>query len=386
VTIKLYEQDAYMMEFEATVLSCEPTKKGFAVVLDQTAFFPEGGGQPADSGILMNKASNLKAIVTDVQIKDGVITHTVDTALPVGVTVWGGLVWDERFSRMQNHTAEHLVSGIIHRRFGFDNVGFHLNDAYVTLDVSGVLSEAELQSVEDEANRAVYLNRQVYATYPTPEEIPTLDYRSKLDLTEGVRLITIDGFDVCACCAPHVRTTGEIGVVKFLDAIPYKGGMRIMMLSGYPAFRDYAALHDANRSIMRLLSAPRDKVSEFVARDHDTIAALRAENAALAAKLVTAQLEKTVVGNVVCGFTKDASFDALRVCTEKIAEDGKLCAVFSLADDGTASYILSQENGDVRETVKALNAAFGGKGGGKPAYAQGKLTATREQLTAFFEG
>ena len=382
MTVKLYEQDAYVAEFTATVLSCEPLKKGFAVVLDQTAFFPEGGGQPADSGLLFD--GSVKAVVTDVQLKDGIITHTVDTPLSVGATVKGSLSWSERYARMQNHTAEHLVSGILHRRYGVDNVGFHLNDAYVTLDINGVIGEAELQSVEEEANRAVYLDRKVFATYPTPEEIPTLDYRSKLDLTEGVRLITIDGFDVCACCAPHVRTTGEIGIIKFLDAVPYKGGMRITMLSGYPAFRDYVALHDANRSMMRLLSAPRDKVAEFVTRDHDTVSALRAEVARLSERLVTAQLETVELDGVVVGFTKDASFDALRACAETMGEDGKRCAVFSLSDDGSASYIVSEQNVDVRETVKALNAAFNGKGGGKPAYAQGKLTAARDQLLAFF--
>ncbi len=380
MTIKLYEQDAYMKRFTATVLSCEQTKKGFAVVLDQTAFFPEGGGQPADGGTLAT------AEVRDVQIKDGVIVHTLDVPLVVGDTVDGDIDWAVRFARMQNHTGEHLVSGIIHRVHGYDNVGFHLNDSLVTLDVNGPLSEHDIGLIETTANRAVYDNRDVFATYPTSEEIGAIEYRSKLDLTEGVRLITIDGEDVCACCAPHVKRTGEIGLIKILDAIPYKGGTRISMLCGIPAFRDYVMLHEQNRAVMRLLSAPRDKVEEFVTRDHETIASLRAEIKALSEELAMAHLQVIACKNAVCGFTKNASFEALRTCAEQHSADGKLCAMFSDAGDGTMSYFLYvPEGGDIRDTVKAMNAAFSGKGGGKPHYAQGKLTATKEQLTAFFE-
>ena len=379
MTIKLYEQDAYMRRFTATVLSCEPCKKGFAVVLDQTAFFPEGGGQPADFGSLSGEE------VLDVQIKDEIITHTLKNPLTVGDTAEGELNWDIRYARMQNHTGEHLLSGLIHRIHGYDNVGFHLNDSLVTLDVSGPLSEDDIGLLETTANRAVYENCAIYATYPTPEEIGGIDYRSKLDLTEGVRLVTIDGYDVCACCAPHVKRTGEIGLIKILDAIPYKGGTRISMLCGIPAFEDYRMLHESNRTMMRLLSAPREQVADFVQRDHDTITALRAEIKALSEKLAMAQLDIVQTDKAVCGFTKDASFDALRAFAEQYAQDGKLCAMFSLSDDGNASYFLYvPEGGDIRDTVKAMNGAFAGKGGGKPHYAQGKLSATKEQLTAFF--
>ncbi len=379
MTIKLYEQDAYLRQFTASVVSCEPSKKGFAVVLDQTAFFPEGGGQPADIGTLD------EAQVIDVQIKDGIIMHTTNAPLNVGATVEGTLDWDVRYARMQNHTGEHLLSGLIHAAHGYDNVGFHLNDTLVTLDVSGPLSADDIAALELAANRAVYENRAIYATYPTPDEIGDIDYRSKLDLTQGVRLITIDGYDVCACCAPHVERTGEIGIVKVLDFIPYKGGTRLSMLCGLPAFRDYAMLHDDNRAIMRLLSASRDKTVDFVERDHDTIASLRAQIKQLTEQLAAAHLQVVETAGAVCGFTKEASFEALRTFAEQHSAEGKVCAMFSESDDGTASYFLYvPEGGDIRDTVKAMNTAFGGKGGGKPHYAQGKLTASKEQLLAFF--
>lgn len=379
MTVKLYETDAYLREFEATVLSCEETKGGYAVVLDQTVFFPEGGGQPADSGILE------ETTVTDVQIKDGIITHKTDKPLDVGTTIRGAIDWDLRFLRMQNHTGEHIVAGLIHNIYGYDNVGFHMSELSVTLDVSGPLTGVEIAGIEEAANRAVHENRSVTAWFPDEKDIASLDYRSKLELTENVRLITIDGVDVCACCAPHVARTGEIGVIKVLDYIPYKGGTRITLVSGMAAVRDYAALHAADREIMRLLSAPRGQTLEFVKRDHEALTALRTENARLTEQLVLARLTVEDIGGTLCGLTSGASFDALRACVESVSANGRMTAMFSVEDDGTASYILAMENGDVRDTVKALNAAFAGKGGGKPQYAQGKITATKDEILAFFK-
>ena len=377
-TIRLYEQDAYIKEFEATVLSCEKMKDGYAVVLDRTAFFPEGGGQPADRGTI----NDVK--ITDVQIKDNVITHMVDRPLTVGATVTGRLNWGLRFGRMQNHTGEHIVAGLIHTMFGYDNVGFHMSDLTVTLDVSGPLDGLQIFEIEEAANMAIYENRTVTAWFPTAEELPTLDYRSKLDLTENVRLITIDGVDVCACCAPHVARTGEIGLIKVTDHIPYKGGTRITLVSGGWAFAYFCALHNNDRIVRQMLSAPFGETIDFVKRDQDTIASLRAQVKQLQTRLAQAQLEVIPCEKVVCAFTKDADFEAMRMCAESIAHDGQLLALFSINDDGVA-YILAQENGDVRETVKALNASFAGKGGGKPIWAQGKLTASKENLLNFFQ-
>ncbi len=233
MTVKLYENDSYIKEFEATVISCEQTKDGYAVVLDKTAFFPEGGGQAADTGTLGN------CTVNDVQISDGVVTHYTDKELNVGDKVIGTLNWDTRFARMQGHTGEHLVSGIIHTMFGYDNLGFHMSDKTLTLDPSGPLSAEDIKAVELAANKAVYENKEISVSYPTSEELERLDYRSKLDFTDGVRIVTIDGYDVCACCAPHVHRTGEIGVIKIIDFIQYKGGTRIEMVCGINALSDY---------------------------------------------------------------------------------------------------------------------------------------------------
>jgi len=227
-TRKLYDKDSYLREFTAKVVSCEPLNDAkkrsdgaeYAVVLDQTAFFPEGGGQSSDTGNIGN------AVVTDVREKNGVILHYTDVPLDAGIEVACTLNWEERFRKMQNHTGEHLLSGIVHSQFGYDNVGFHLGTDGVTVDFNGVLSEAEIGFIEYVANRAVGLNVPVTVSYPSPEECAAMEYRSKLDLTENIRIVTIEGWDVCACCAPHVSCTGAVGGIKILSCENWKGGVR----------------------------------------------------------------------------------------------------------------------------------------------------------------
>ncbi len=379
MTVKLYENNSYIKEFEATVLSCEGTKNGYAVVLDKTAFFPEGGGQASDTGTLSD------AKVLDVQIKDDVITHYTDNAVDVGAKVIGTLDWETRFSRMQSHTGEHLVSGIIHTMFGYDNLGFHMSDKTLTLDPSGVLTADDIKAVEIAANKAIYENKEISVSYPTSEELESLDYRSKLDFTDGVRIVTIDGYDVCACCAPHVARTGEIGVIKIIDFIQYKGGMRLEMVCGINALKDYQKLHDDSKEMMHLLSSPRDKVLENVQREHDVIGELKAEISTLKRELSAAQLDIQLVGSTLLGFTKDASFDDMRALVNENSGKAELVAFFSEGESGEYSYIISSNSLDVRDTVKALNEKFSGKGGGRPNYAQGKITGDKENIIKFFE-
>ena len=378
MTIKLYENDAYIKEFEATVLSCEECKNGYAVVLDKTAFFPEGGGQQADKGYI----NGLE--VLDVQIKDEVITHTLKESVTVGETVKCELDWDTRFARMQSHTGEHLVSGIINTLFSYDNLGFHMSEKTLTLDPSGILSDEDIKKVELIANKAIYENREITAYYPEEQELKNLSYRSKLDLESGVRLVTIDGYDTCACCAPHVHRTGEIGLVKIIDYIQYKGGMRLTMVCGINAFMDYSTLCDNTKELMHTLSSPREKVNEFVLKDHETVGTLKAEINRLNAELSKANLEILTKDNVVLGFTKGASFDDMRALVNETTDKSELVAFFSEGENGDFSYVVASSTLDVRDKVKELNLSFNGKGGGRPNYAQGKIIADKESIINFF--
>lgn len=379
MTVKLYENDSYIKEFDATVLSCEKCKKGYLTVLDKTAFFPEGGGQQADTGTIND------AKITDVQIKDEVITHLTDKKFSVGDTVSCKIDWDTRFARMQNHSGEHLISGIIHSLFSYDNLGFHMSEKTFTLDPSGILTDEDIKKVELLCNKAIYENRKITVSYPSENEIDSIDYRSKLDLKDGVRLVSIENYDTCACCAPHVSRTGEIGIVKIIDYIQYKGGMRLTAVCGINAFSDYSTLHDENKELMHLLSASRDKVLEFVKKDHEQIGALKAQINSLKQQLALAQLETVKINETLCGFTKGASFDDMRRLVNENLSNAETLAFFSENEDSSYSYVVASENTDVRDLVKSLNEKFSGKGGGRPTYAQGKIDANINDIKSFFE-
>lgn len=378
-TVKMYDIYHYIKEFFAGVVSCEEKDGAYVVVLDQTAFAPEGGGQGADKGKIED------ANVLDVQIVDNVVYHKVDKPLPVGRRVYCELDWDTRFLRMQNHSAEHLVSGIIHNLYGYNNVGFHLGDSVVTLDCDGPLTEEDIRKIELEANKAVYANKKINILFPLADELANYDYRSKLDITENVRLVEIEDYDLCACCAPHVASTGEIGVIKILNFIPYKKGTRMEMVAGLLAFKDYCNLHNSNKSIMNLLSAKRMETAEIVERIYGELNTAKYENKKLSAELALAQMEKHTINDGVCIFVKNASYDELRNCSNNLIDEFAYCYAFSNTDGDNFIYTVASKENIVREKVQELNKAFNGKGGGRDSFAQGKIVAnSKKEILQYF--
>ena len=258
MTEKLYYEDSHLKKFTAVVQECLKAGDRYQVVLDRTAFFPEGGGQYADTGMLE------EVHVLDVQEKDGIIYHLTDRALFPGAGVTGRIDWEERFMKMQQHTGEHIVSGLVHARFGYRNVGFHLGTTDCTMDFNGEITKEELLEIEKEANQAVIQNLDVMVSYPSAEELKSLEYRSKIEIEGQVRIVTIPGYDVCACCAPHVNKTGEIGQIKLTNVQRYKGGVRVTMLCGFRALADYNRKLHAVRQISAALCAKEDETTEAV--------------------------------------------------------------------------------------------------------------------------
>lgn len=372
-TVKMYDIYHYIKEFFAFVVSCEEKDGTYIVVLDQTAFAPEGGGQGADKGKIED------ANVLDVQIIDNIVYHKVDKPLPVGRRVYCEIDWNTRFLRMQNHSAEHLVSGIIHKKYGYNNVGFHLGDSVVTLDCDGPLTEDDIRNIEIEANKGIYANKKINVLFPLPEELANYDYRSKLDITENVRLVEIEDYDLCACCAPHVASTGEIGVIKIISFIPYKKGTRMEMVAGLLAFKDYANLHNSNKSIMNLLSAKRTETAEVVERVYNELNSVKYENKKLSARLALSQMEKHPITDGVCIFVNNASYEELRNCSNTLIDDYAYCYAFSNTDGDNYIYTVASKENVVREKVQQLNKAFNGKGGGRDFFAQGKIVAEAKE-------
>lgn len=378
MTEKLYELDSYCRTFTATVETCEPCGESYRVQLDRTAFFPEGGGQAADLGMLGG------ILVTDVQILDGVVWHYLPEPLTVGQTVEGAIDWEIRFSRMQHHTAEHIVCGIAHRWHGLENVGFHLGSEDVTLDLSGELTREQLDAIEEEANRVVFANVAVIAAVPAAEELDTIPFRSKEGLTGPVRLITVEGVDCCACCAPHVGRTGEIGLIKLLDFIRYKGGVRIHLLAGAAALADYRLRYTQSAEISAKLSVKQCDLTAAVDRllaERDGLKlALREANRHLADALVAA-VEPTDRPVVLVG--RDWDTNTLRRMVNGLSvRCSGLCAAYSGAD-GAYQYVLGGI-GDLKAVTGQMNAALSGRGGGDHRQTQGRVQATETQIRDFW--
>lgn len=372
MTEKLYLNDSYIKEFTANVISSTKNGENYEVILDRTAFFPEGGGQSADKG----EIGGIE--VLDVQERGEEVVHILAT--PVSGEVEGKIDWALRFSRMQNHCAEHILSGVIHKIFGYNNVGFHMNDSLITFDVDGPLTAEDIERVETEANNAVFQNAEITVSYPTADEFEKIDCRSKIELTDGVRLITVDGFDTCACCAPHPMRAGEIGLIKIVNFSAFKGGTRIEMVAGSLALKDYSYLHSAAKAIMKQLSAKREEIAEQVQKLGDDLGSAKAEIKALNEKLAEASLKTEMVGNTLVGFTGDADFNALRNIANGKINDAEYIALFAETADGF-NYLVASKEGDTRSFAKALNENFSGKGGGRPDCVQGKIAkADRQKL------
>ena len=383
-TQRLYYQDSHMRAFEGTVTGCRPRGEGYDIALDRTCFFPEGGGQLGDRGVLRPQGGGAEIHVSHTHEEGGTVWHEADGPLPVGTPVVGELDWPLRFARMQCHSGEHIASGLFHTLYGLDNVGFHLGDEEMTIDLSGPVGWADVQEVERRANAAVALDLPVEARFPTPEELAGMEYRSKLELTEDVRVVTIPGYDRCACCAPHVGRTGEIGLIHFLSMQNWKGGVRLRLLCGSRAVEDVIAKQHSVGEISNLLSAKQQEVAGAVRRLSGELEQAKARVSALGRQVAKAMADALPdpPGDPLLFAQLDT--DALRSLVNAAVEKGAgICAAF--APDGDRwQYILGSAQADLRPLVKQMNAALSGRGGGSARMVQGSVTAGRDEITSWW--
>ena len=374
-TKKLYYDDAYMRSFEGTVLSCVPDGDRYKIVLDQTAFFPEEGGQSADFGTLQG------AKVLDVQIKNGVITHFTDGPLTEGEKVSGSVDWKHRFSNMQQHSAEHLYSGFVNRELGFSNVGFHCSDDTVTMDYSGVVPEDAVRRIEREVNEVIWKNIESIQCFPTDEEAKEMEFRSKAEIEGQIRVVVFPDADACACCAPHVAHTGEIGIFKVLAAQNWKGGTRIHMLAGDRAYGYLAQEHLILQNTARYLTTSTENVEERVRF-------LKEETQRLSLALAQAQEALTLekIKDLPSGEETAVLFtDGLgaasrrRIINELMERRSGISALFDKTENGY-SYVLG--GAGVTSLQKILAEKLGAKGGGREPMIQGSVSAPEDAIRA----
>lgn len=380
ITKRLFYQDSWMKEFSGEVLECRQEKQGYRVRLDRTVFYPEGGGQPYDTGILNDIP------VLQVQEMEGEIWHFVEQSMEPGIKVTGKIDWERRFDLMQQHSGEHIVSGMIHERYGYNNIGFHMGPETITIDFDGEIPEEELKEIEYQANKYVWENHPIEITYPTQEEREELPYRSKKELTGEVRIVTWPGADICACCGVHVKNSGEIGQIMLLSSQRAKGGVRIEMLCGIRALQHSNQLKEQNKKISNLLSAKWKETAQAVERLQEEYQNTRFQLIGMEyEKIERIAREKAGQGDQLL-FEHQMSGESGRKLVAEVMETcGGRCGVFCGDDQKGYRYAIGEKNGDLREFVKNMNQKLQGRGGGKPFFVQGSVQASEEEIRNFFE-
>jgi len=372
----LYYEDSKIFDFEAVVLDCSETKDGFSVVLDKTAFFPEAGGQYGDEGFLGDVE------VYDTQITEKGIEHFTRAPLTVGEKVRGRVNSELRLKRMRDHTGEHILSSVVHRKFGYDNVGFHMSAHSMDVDFNGDFTKEELKQVEAEANEIIRKNVKVKCYYPSAEELATMEYRSKLEL-ESPRIVEIEGYDLCACCAPHAYSTGEVGYLIITESKKNRSNTRLTLMCGADAVEYAKDLYLSAYKAGVILSAKPTGVGDAVEKLAATNEELRKELQSLKRELTAMQLDslKETDGYLVA-FTDPSSQKDLLNKGLTLSKSG--ACVFAGAN-GSYSYMIASETQDVRGLAQALNKAFDGKGGGRPNACQGRVNGKEEEIKAFIK-
>ena len=378
-TEKLYYQDPYQTTFTARVLTCEPSKGGCLVTLDRTAFYPEGGGQPADHGVLGG------VTVTDVHEKDGVIFHTCSGPVEIGAAVEGSIDWTRRFDHMQQHSGEHILSGLLCSLYDCSNVGFHLGTDTVTIDYDRELTWEQVLEAERQANEAIWRDTPAEITFPAPDALAQLDYRSKKEPTGQVRIVSFPGADCCACCGTHVRRAGEVGLIKVLSCQKFREGVRLEILCGQRAYRYLSRIYEQDHAVARLLSV----------KPQDAFAAVERQNAELtAAKLRMTELEDRLFalraqslagcGDVLLLEPPMRPDGARKLADTAARAAGGLAAVFAGERDSYVYALVYAGGADISPLVKRLNSALSGRGGGRNGFAQGSVQADRSAILDFF--
>ena len=378
-TRKLYYEDSHCASFTARVLSCEKTARGFEITLDATAFYPEGGGQDADTG----KLGNVR--VLDTRERGERVVQLCDGPLEPGTEVEGIIDWEARFTRMQQHSGEHIVSGILHRRYGCHNVGFHMSSDIITIDFDCVIPKEDLPAIEAEANAAVWADLPLKTWYPSEAELPHVFYRTKRQLPWPVRIVEVPGYDSCACCGTHVKRTGEIGLIKLFSAVKFRSGTRMEMACGKIALTMLNRFWEQNRLVSQAFSAKPEETGIAAQRMNETVENLKYRITGLEMRIFAAAADSYAGKEKAIHFEDNLDNTAVRVLADAIADRVTgFAAVFSGDDQNGYAFCLVTRSGDLRSFCREMTTALGGRGGGKPNFQQGRISASRADIEAFF--
>lgn len=374
MTEKLYDTNPYQRTFQATIVSCTPCDKGYDIVLDRTLFFPEEGGQSCDKGTLNG------INVFDVQIKNGEIHHY--TKEKIETKVEGKIDFDHRYYNMQHHSAEHILSGMVHQLFGYDNVGFHLGIDEVTADYNGSFNEAQIDILEQKVNEAIIKNIEI--KYGYPDHVEQLSYRSKKEIKEAIRIVEIEGIDICACCAPHVKSTIEIQLFKIIKTMKFKRGTRIYFLCGQKAISDYQIKFKEAQKTSVLLKANINDTYNRILQLSNENQILKQECSKFKKEKVDMYLKTLEPCDSILLFEENMDFSIQKYFVSKLHTYVlKYAAVFVKDKDGYRFLLFDHEN--ALNYLNKLKDHFIVKGGGNKEAIQGSVIASEEQIRKIME-
>ena len=377
---KLYYEDSHLRSFTARVLSCAERRTGWEITLDQTAFYPEGGGQACDLGVLGGRR------VLDVREAGEQVIHLCDGPLAVGSVVEGTIDWARRFDLMQQHTGEHMVSGIINRLYGAHNVGFHMGWESITIDFDAEIPPEDLPKIEAMVNEAIWRVQEVKCWYPSEEALSQVLYRTKKALPWPVRIVRVGDTDSCACCGVHVKNTGEIGLVKLFSCVRFRTGSRIEMLCGKRALDHLNTIYDQNAMVSHAFSAKATETGAAAEKMNETLAQYKYRLTGLENRVFETIARNQAGKETALLFQEGLDSTAVRRLADMAAQyAGSLAAVFSGSDRDGYAYALVSRQAELKELCKKMNKALSGRGGGRGSFCQGSVKATQDEIQTFFD-
>lgn len=377
----LYYDQSYLTEFDANVLNCEAVGGGFDVTLDRTAFYPTSGGQPHDTGLLGG------ARVMNVWLDERhVAHHLLDAPLEAGAAVRGRIDWARRFDHMQQHTADHMIAGVIWRMHQGYTVGLHLGEAFSTIDIvmpdgATRFSDQRTREIERLVNSDIQRDLPVRCFFPDARELARLPLRKQPTVDENIRVVMIGEEECVACGGTHVSGAGQVGPVKILWTAPSRGKLRLAFVAGMRAIADYQARYDATERAAALLSCKPSELPkaleaalERAQEVEQQLGAFKRRRALDAQKGLLERAEPLEDGwRLVAETFDDLEMDALKELAKRLTEQPNLYALLGIRQgEGLALLFASSPGGvSMGELMKEVTGALGGKGGGRPEFAQG---------------
>lgn len=376
MTKKLFIKNTYIKEFNANIIKLFEENNEFHLLLDQTAFFPEGGGQPCDLGFID------EIPVKYVYEEDDSIYHVVGNLPNKLENLKCILDWNRRFDHMQQHLGQHILSSAFETLCDAETIGFHLGAEYVTIDLNQPLKEGDISSVEYFANQIIFNDLVVETLYPTPEELSVLPLRKKTSVKENIRIVKIDDFDYSACCGTHPNRTGEVGLIKIRKWENYKEGIRIEFVCGNRALKDYFYKNNITNIASSILSVKDVDIINSIERINEELIVVKKENKNLKEKLMEYESKDLINSSnrikditIISNLYRGRDFGELRQLSSIITNMSKSIVIFGNIIDDKAQLIISRSKGINNINIKAIFdeviQIIDGKGGGNQFTAQG---------------